>query len=192
MSGTGTTSRWGLRVLGLGYILILLLLPLGLIFYKTFEHGIAPPLDAITSPDGLHALKLTLLMVAIALPIILALTFHIAGIRDPGRITHTLGYVISIVLVYIASVLLYRLLPNLRVSWAFAARGGAIVAIPWPIVQYAFAVYVTHVDFTRIYGALSAPIVLLLWFYCIGSIFLFGAEYSAALSTGYQSVLREG
>ncbi|HKT83756.1 MAG TPA: sulfate ABC transporter permease subunit [Solirubrobacterales bacterium] len=68
MSGTAT-SRWGLRVLGLGYILILLLLPLGLIFYKTFEHGIAPPLDAITSPDGLNALKLTLLMVAIAVPL---------------------------------------------------------------------------------------------------------------------------
>jgi len=65
----GTTSRWSLRVLGLGYVLLLLLLPLGLIFYKTFEHGIAPPLDAITSPDGLHALKLTLLMVAIAVPL---------------------------------------------------------------------------------------------------------------------------
>jgi sulfate transport system permease protein len=65
----GATSRWSLRVLGLGYVLLLLLLPLGLIFYKTFEHGIAPPLDAITSPDGLHALKLTLLMVAIAVPL---------------------------------------------------------------------------------------------------------------------------
>jgi sulfate/thiosulfate transport system permease protein len=62
-------SRWTLRVLGLGYILLLLLLPLGLIFYKTFENGIAPPLDAITSPDGLHALQLTLLMVAISVPL---------------------------------------------------------------------------------------------------------------------------
>jgi len=67
--GNGAASRWGLRVLGLGYILLLLLLPLGLIFYKTFENGIAPPLDAITSPDGLNALKLTLLMVAIAVPL---------------------------------------------------------------------------------------------------------------------------
>ena len=63
------TSRWGLRVLGLGYVLLLLLLPLGFIFYKTFEHGLAAPLDAITSPDGLHALKLTLITVAIAVPL---------------------------------------------------------------------------------------------------------------------------
>src|SRR6478735_4064754 len=66
---SGRGSRWGLRVLGLGYVLLLLLLPLGLIFYKTFENGLAPPIDAITSPDGLHALKLTLLMVAIAVPL---------------------------------------------------------------------------------------------------------------------------
>jgi sulfate transport system permease protein len=62
-------SRWLLRSLGLGYLTVLLLLPLGIIFYKTFEHGIAPPLDAITSPDGLHALKLSVLMVAIAVPL---------------------------------------------------------------------------------------------------------------------------
>jgi sulfate transport system permease protein len=68
-AGSGVGSRWGLRFLGLGYVFLLLLLPLGLIFYKTFEHGLAPPLDAITSPDGLHALKLTLLMVAIAVPL---------------------------------------------------------------------------------------------------------------------------
>jgi sulfate transport system permease protein len=69
MTGNAAASRWGLRVLGLGYVLLLLLLPLGLIFFKTFEHGISPPLDAITSADGLHALKLTLIMVAIAVPL---------------------------------------------------------------------------------------------------------------------------
>jgi sulfate/thiosulfate transport system permease protein len=66
---SGVASRWSLRVLGLGYVFLLLLLPLGLIFYKTFEEGISPPLDAITSPDGLHALKLTLITVAIAVPL---------------------------------------------------------------------------------------------------------------------------
>jgi sulfate transport system permease protein len=65
----GAGSRWSLRVLGLGYVFLLLLLPLGLIFYKAFEDGISPPIEAITSPEGMHALKLTLLMVAIAVPL---------------------------------------------------------------------------------------------------------------------------
>jgi sulfate transport system permease protein len=66
---SSTSSRWTLRVLGLGYIVLLLMAPLVLIFFKTFEHGIAPPFEAITSPDGLHALKLTLITVAIAVPL---------------------------------------------------------------------------------------------------------------------------
>ena len=66
---SSAASRWGLRVVGLGYVGLLLLAPLVVIFYKTFEDGIAPPLEAITSPDGLHALKLTLITVAIAVPL---------------------------------------------------------------------------------------------------------------------------
>ena len=69
MTASSAPSRWGLRFLGLGYVAVLLLAPLVLIFYKTFEDGISPPLEAITSPDGLHALKLTLIMVAIAVPL---------------------------------------------------------------------------------------------------------------------------
>jgi sulfate transport system permease protein len=68
-AGRTSASRWGLRVLGLGYVFLLLLLPLAFIFYKTFEDGIAPPFEAITSPDGLHALKLTLISVAVAVPL---------------------------------------------------------------------------------------------------------------------------
>jgi sulfate transport system permease protein len=63
------SSRWSLRVLGIGYLTALLLAPLVMIFFKTFEDGIGPPIDAITSPDGLHALKLTLIMVAAAVPL---------------------------------------------------------------------------------------------------------------------------
>jgi sulfate transport system permease protein len=68
-TANSNASRWGLRILGLGYLTLLLLAPLAMIFYKTFEHGLAPPIDAITSPDGLHALKLTLITVAVAVPL---------------------------------------------------------------------------------------------------------------------------
>jgi len=64
-----TPAKWGLRSLALGYLGLLLLAPVGMIFYKTFEHGLGPPIDAMTSPDALHAIQLTLLMVAIAVPL---------------------------------------------------------------------------------------------------------------------------
>jgi membrane protein len=171
---------------------------------KNLFMGAAFALDrALAVPKGrplVHNLLLSfvmlpvtaiLLLIAIALPIVLSITFHVAGIHDPRRITHILAYLISIALVFIVAVVLYRWLPNRHNSWGFALRGATVVALAWPVVQYAFAAYITHVDFTLIYGALSAPLVLLLWFYCIGSIFLFGAEYSISLSTGYQGTPRE-
>ena len=62
-------AKWGLRTLAFGYLGLLLLAPVGMIFFKTFEHGIGPPIEAMTSPDALHAIWLTLLMVAVAVPL---------------------------------------------------------------------------------------------------------------------------
>jgi sulfate transport system permease protein len=61
-------SRLGLRTLALGYLAALLVLPVGMVFYRTFEHGLAPAWNAVTTPDAIHAFWLTILMVAIAVP----------------------------------------------------------------------------------------------------------------------------
>jgi sulfate transport system permease protein len=65
----GTPAKWGLRGLALGYLGLLLLAPVAMIFYKTFEHGLGPPVEAMTSPDAVHAILLTLLTVAVAVPL---------------------------------------------------------------------------------------------------------------------------
>ena len=61
--------RIGLRVLGLGYLALLLLVPVGLIFYRTFEHGVGAVWDSITTPAAIHAFQLTLEVTAIAVPL---------------------------------------------------------------------------------------------------------------------------
>jgi sulfate/thiosulfate transport system permease protein len=61
-------ARWGLRTVALGYLTLLLVLPVALVFWRTFEHGVGPVWDALTDPDALHALWLTLLIALIAVP----------------------------------------------------------------------------------------------------------------------------
>jgi sulfate transport system permease protein len=61
--------RFGLRGVALAYLFILLIAPVALIFYKTFEDGFGPPLESITSSDGLHAFWLTIVCVGIAVPL---------------------------------------------------------------------------------------------------------------------------
>jgi sulfate transport system permease protein len=69
MSEPSRLSRYGLRFAALAYLAGLLLIPLAVIFFHTFKDGLGPPLDAVTSPDGLHAFWLTILCVGVAVPL---------------------------------------------------------------------------------------------------------------------------
>jgi sulfate/thiosulfate transport system permease protein len=63
------TARLGLRATALGYLTLLLVVPVGMVFWRAFEHGFDAAWDAVTTPDALHALQLTLLMAAVAVPV---------------------------------------------------------------------------------------------------------------------------
>jgi sulfate transport system permease protein len=64
-------SRWRLplRTLALGYLALLVVIPVGSVFYRAFQHGFVAAWDAVTTPDALHALWLTILVVLIAVPL---------------------------------------------------------------------------------------------------------------------------
>jgi len=61
--------RWPLRIGALGYLGVLVLLPVATVFYRAFEHGFGAAWHAITTPDALHALWLTFLVALIAVPL---------------------------------------------------------------------------------------------------------------------------
>ena len=65
------TSRWKwpLRLVALGYLTVLVALPVASIFYRAFQHGLGAAWDAVTTPDARHALWLTLVVVLIAVPL---------------------------------------------------------------------------------------------------------------------------
>jgi sulfate transport system permease protein len=69
MTDPSPFARYGLRAVALTYLAFLLAIPLVMIFYKTFEDGISEPINAVTSPDGLHAFWLTIVCVGIAVPL---------------------------------------------------------------------------------------------------------------------------
>ena len=62
-------ARLTLRFVALGYLAALLLVPVGIIVWHTFSGGLAPVWDSITAPDALNALKLTLEIALIAVPL---------------------------------------------------------------------------------------------------------------------------
>jgi ABC-type sulfate transport system permease subunit len=62
------TARYAVRYGSLGYLALILIAPMGLIFWRAFEHGLHPFWAAISNPAAAHALKLTLEIAVIAVP----------------------------------------------------------------------------------------------------------------------------
>ena len=86
---TGRTGRLGLRFLALGYLAMILLVPVGAVIWRPFVDGIAPVLQAVTTPDALHAFWLTLLIAGIAVPLntVFGIACAVVLVRQrfPGR-----------------------------------------------------------------------------------------------------------
>ena len=62
-------SRYALRFLALGYLTLLLGIPVTLVFINAFQDGVGAAWDAVTTPEAQHAFYLTLVMVAVAVPL---------------------------------------------------------------------------------------------------------------------------
>jgi sulfate/thiosulfate transport system permease protein len=120
-------SRLALRTVALGYLAVLLVLPVGMVFYRAFEHGLGKFFDALTTPDAQHAIGLTLLVVAIAVPvntvfgIITALALERRSFHGRAVVERIIDmpFVISPIVVGLALVLVYG-----EQGWA----GNALVA----------------------------------------------------------------
>jgi sulfate transport system permease protein len=61
--------KWTLLTLGLGFFALFLLMPLAAVFVEAFRKGAGVYFAALTEPDAISALKLTLLAAAIAVPL---------------------------------------------------------------------------------------------------------------------------
>jgi sulfate/thiosulfate transport system permease protein len=61
--------RNGLRLVAVLYLLAILVGPLTIVFWRTFEDGVTPAWEALSAPQTVHAFKLTLVITAIAVPV---------------------------------------------------------------------------------------------------------------------------
>src|SRR6201991_4853895 len=121
--------RVGLRTVALGYLALLLIIPIGLVFYRTFEDGIGAVWDSITTPAAISAFSLTLMVTAIAVPLNTIFGVLCALSLARGRVRGTAGldpaidlpFAISPVVVGLALILVY-------------GRGGWLDWLPFQVI----------------------------------------------------------
>jgi len=81
--------KWALRLLALGYVFLLVAWPVGLVVQHTFEDGLTNLADALSDPDIVNALKLTVMVAfwAVAINLVFGVTISILLVRYefPGK-----------------------------------------------------------------------------------------------------------
>ena len=107
--------RLSLRFVALFYLAALLLIPVGVFFYRTFEHGVSAVWESITTPAAIHAFSLTLEVALIAVPLnaVFGIAAALALVRGrvPGKrlldALIDLPFAISPVVIGLSLLLLY-------------------------------------------------------------------------------------
>jgi sulfate transport system permease protein len=110
-----TARRLGLRSVALAYVGAVLVVPVLVVLYKTFEPGLGTVWASITTPAAVHAFFLTVLVAAIAVPLNTVLGILAAMLLVRGRIRGKavieslidLPFAVSPVVVGLALILLY-------------------------------------------------------------------------------------
>jgi sulfate transport system permease protein len=139
---TSRRTTLSLRALALVYLAALLLLPLGLVFWRTFEHGIGTAWSWMTTPAAVSALWLSILIAAIAVPLntVFGVGAALLLVRGRSRLRALLDafldlpFVVSPVIVGLALLLVYG-----QGGWLFPGNGQRIIyAVPGMVIATIF------------------------------------------------------
>ena len=136
----------------------------------------------------LKAIVLTLLLILIINIALVVMVFGKVGLDmavsfiDMNSISnilyglyHILSYPLAIALIFLILVLLYARMPSERLSFREAIPGAAVAALGLVAASLGFEFYLNYFFRSNaIYGALSGIIVLILWFFLISNVLVFG------------------
>lgn len=145
----------------------------------------------VMTPRSIVKRILMYIGIAIFGPLLLGISIYLTSnvvLAAHGVVTHLpflnsiSSSLISIFWTAVAFTLLYRVVPNRLVLWKDALAGGAFAGIAFEIAIRAFAFFIGNFSsYERIYGALAAFPIFLMWIYISCLIMLLGAMVAALL-----------
>jgi membrane protein len=138
--------------------------------------------DRLRSSSLVVSLGFLLLVSLVINGIVLAMSEQITRLL-PGLgayIISAINFAISTAVVTILFGVIFKVLPDAKISWK-DVRGGAIfTALLFMLGRYLIGLYIETTGTESTYGAAGSLIVILTWIYYISAILYFGAEFTQA------------
>lgn len=96
--------------------------------------------------------------------------------------SQTAAYLVAFAASVLVTTLLYYLGPKRKQTFGAVFPGAVLATLLWMVATIAVGWYMRHVtNYNVLYGGVGASLALLLWWYVLAVIALFGCEFNAAL-----------
>jgi len=89
--------------------------------------------------------------------------------------------VMSLIITIMIFTLIYRFMPNAKVTIMEALPGAIISGVLWEAAKYGFAWLIPYFHYNLFYGPIGLAVALLTWIYISSILMLFGAQLTALL-----------
>ena len=97
-------------------------------------------------------------------------------LRWPVFLLESVDFLLSFAVITLLLAMIFRLLPNAKIAWNDVWIGAAIASLLFTIGKVLIGLYLGGSAVASVYGAVSSPLVVLVWIYYSAQIFIFGAE----------------
>ena len=102
-----------------------------------------------------------------------------------GPFLVAVNFVISLLLTGGLFAFIFKLLPDARIHWADAFRGGVFTAILFALGRVGIGFYLAQGNVGETFGAASFLVILLVWVYYSSQILFLGAEFTQVYARRY-------
>ncbi|MGM0888480.1 MAG: YihY/virulence factor BrkB family protein [Bacillota bacterium] len=115
--------------------------------------------------------------------VIIELLQQVIPIPEETQILFSLlRWVIAVVVISLVLAFLYRFAPNKSFPIKYVIPGAVTATVLWLGISLGFSFYVSNfANYSSTYGSLGGVIILMLWLYLSGLIFVIGGEINAIL-----------
>jgi membrane protein len=110
----------------------------------------------------------------------------------PVFLLEVIDFLLSFAVITLLLAMIFRFLPNTRIAWSDVWIGAAIASLLFTIGKVLIGLYLGGHAVSSAYGAVSSPLVILVWIYYSAQIVIFGAELTHVYANkhGSRSALR--
>jgi len=138
--------------------------------------------DRVLSGSMIVTLGFLLLVSLVLNGALTAVSDHLKNFLPDITVTifNIIGIVFSFIVITVLFGVIFKVLPDAKISWKDVRSGAIFTAILFMIGRLVIGIYIEKSGTSSTYGAAGSLIVILLWIYYTAAILYFGAEFTRA------------